>query len=426
MGKEKPGFLTPKAIANRIKAKGLQKLRWYCQMCQKQCRDENGFKCHMMSESHQRQLLLFAENPDEYVDTFSKEFEEGYCELLKRRFGTKRVHANIVYQEYIAHKDHVHMNSTMWETLTDFVKWLGREGKCTVDYTEKGWFVMYIDRDPETIRKQEAVRAKEKMDMDDEERTSQFIQKQIERAAETAKHTPVVEYTELQRQDDEEKVTFTMPTVKKEESSLAKNPFGFNPFKKPAPKDHRESSTSSQSSETPVPSSSSSSSSSTSSSDSSSTSKLGKKSEKAGEKRKAKSALDEIMEVEEKKKEKVNRKDHWLRKGIVVKVVFKRLGDKYYKKKAYIKDVKDLYTGIIKMLDSGDTLKVDQTHVETVIPAIGKSVMVVNGAYRGEEATLESLDEKNFSCSIRISQGLLKGRVVQGVQYEDISKLHSS
>ena len=40
MGKAKAGFLTPKAIANRIKAKGLQKLRWYCQMCQKQCRDE--------------------------------------------------------------------------------------------------------------------------------------------------------------------------------------------------------------------------------------------------------------------------------------------------------------------------------------------------------------------------------------------------
>ena len=36
----KHGFLTPKAISNRIKSKGLQKLRWYCQMCQKQCRDE--------------------------------------------------------------------------------------------------------------------------------------------------------------------------------------------------------------------------------------------------------------------------------------------------------------------------------------------------------------------------------------------------
>ena len=28
---------TPKDIANRQKAKGLQKLRWYCQMCQKEC-----------------------------------------------------------------------------------------------------------------------------------------------------------------------------------------------------------------------------------------------------------------------------------------------------------------------------------------------------------------------------------------------------
>ena len=39
MGKD-GGFLTPKAIGNRIKAKGMQKLRWYCQSCEKQCRDE--------------------------------------------------------------------------------------------------------------------------------------------------------------------------------------------------------------------------------------------------------------------------------------------------------------------------------------------------------------------------------------------------
>jgi DNA/RNA-binding protein KIN17 len=43
MGKN-GGFLTPKAISNRIKAKGLQKLRWYCQSCQKQCRDEVSFR----------------------------------------------------------------------------------------------------------------------------------------------------------------------------------------------------------------------------------------------------------------------------------------------------------------------------------------------------------------------------------------------
>ena len=45
----KGDFLTPKAIANRIKAKGLQKLRWYCEMCQKQCRDANGYKVRVIS-----------------------------------------------------------------------------------------------------------------------------------------------------------------------------------------------------------------------------------------------------------------------------------------------------------------------------------------------------------------------------------------
>lgn len=99
-GKAEKG--TPKYIANKIKAKGLQKLRWYCQMCQKQCRDENGFKCHTMSESHQRQLLLFADHSAAYLDQFSRDFADGYCELLRRQFGTKRVSANKVYQDYIS------------------------------------------------------------------------------------------------------------------------------------------------------------------------------------------------------------------------------------------------------------------------------------------------------------------------------------
>ena len=34
----------------------------------------------------------------------------------------------------------------------------------------------------------------------------------------------------------------------------------------------------------------------------------------------------------------------------------------------------------------------------------GKTVLVVNGAYRGSEATLMVLDEKHFCCSIQLSQ----------------------
>ena len=115
-----------KAIGNAIKAKGLQKLRWYCQMCQKQCRDENGFKCHAMSESHQRQMLVFAENPDSVMNEFNEEFEECFLLLLSRRHSVKRVRANEVYNEYISDKDHVHMNSTSWHKLSDFVQVRGR------------------------------------------------------------------------------------------------------------------------------------------------------------------------------------------------------------------------------------------------------------------------------------------------------------
>uniref|UniRef100_A0A3P9D5Y0 Kin17 DNA and RNA binding protein n=1 Tax=Maylandia zebra TaxID=106582 RepID=A0A3P9D5Y0_9CICH len=180
----KADFLSPKAISNRIKAKGLHKLRWYCQMCQKQCRDENGFKCHCVSESHQRQLLLASENPTKFMDYFSDELKSDFLELLRRLFGTKRVHNNIVYNEYISHREHIHMNSTQWETLTDFTKWLGREGFCKVDETPKGWYIQYIDRDPETIRRQEEQARKKKQELDDEERSARMIEEQVRKGRE--------------------------------------------------------------------------------------------------------------------------------------------------------------------------------------------------------------------------------------------------
>ena len=71
-------------IGNRIKAKGLQKLRWYCQLCQKQCRDENGFKCHQLSDSHRRQMEVFGQNPERVVEGFSEEFELDFMEHLRQ------------------------------------------------------------------------------------------------------------------------------------------------------------------------------------------------------------------------------------------------------------------------------------------------------------------------------------------------------
>lgn len=387
MGKAE--FLTPKAIANRIKSKGLQKLRWYCQMCQKQCRDENGFKCHCMSESHQRQLLLASENPQQFMDYFSEEFRNEFLELLRRRFGTKRVHNNVIYNEYISHREHVHMNATMWETLTDFTKWLGREGYCKVDETPKGWYIQYIDRDPETICRQQELEKKKKQELDDEERNAKFIEELVRRGKEGKEEEAPV-FTELKRENEEEKVAFNLnkgqcaSTPAPKSSSLGPNPLQAIPSVK------RKESGPASSSET--------------------------------KDKKKKSALDEIMEFEEQKKRSL-RRDHWLHTGIVVKLITKKLGEKYYKKKAVIKEVQEKYTAIIKMIDSGDKLKVDQTHLETVIPAPGKKLLVVNGGYRGNEAILNSIHEQSFSATIIIDSGPLQGRKVESVQYEDISKL---
>ncbi|XP_035531485.1 DNA/RNA-binding protein KIN17 [Morone saxatilis] len=392
----KADFLSPKAIANRIKSKGLQKLRWYCQMCQKQCRDENGFKCHCMSESHQRQLLLASEDPNKFMDYFSDEFKSDFLELLSRRFGTKRVHNNIVYNEYISDREHVHMNSTQWETLTDFTKWLGREGFCKVDETPKGWYVQYIDRDPETIRRQEEQARKKKQDLDDEERSAKFIEEQVRRGRDgkEPEETPV--YTELKRESEEEKIAFNLGA-----SSCVAGP----------------SKSSSALGASALKAAAASSSSSTKRKDTSSSS------DSRSDKKK-KSALEEIIEMEERKKKKQQqvRTDYWLQPNIVVKVVTKRLGDRYHKKKAVVTEVRDKYAAVVKIIDSGDKLKLDQNHVETVIPAPGKRVLILNGPYRDTEAVLEGIDEKNFSATLTLDSGKEKGKRVD-IAYEDFSKL---
>lgn len=101
-------------------------------MCGKQCRDENGFKCHLSSESHKRQMMVFGENPDRVVQGYSEEFENCFMEHLRRSHPYSRVSAKNVYNEYIADRHHIHMNSTHWLTLTDFVQHLGKKGLCKV------------------------------------------------------------------------------------------------------------------------------------------------------------------------------------------------------------------------------------------------------------------------------------------------------
>jgi DNA/RNA-binding protein KIN17 len=72
------------------------------------------------------------------------------------------------------------MNATGWTTLSGFVRYLGRTGKAIVEETPKGWYIQYINRDPEVLARQEALEKKEKHDLSDEERTRQMLEKRIQ------------------------------------------------------------------------------------------------------------------------------------------------------------------------------------------------------------------------------------------------------
>jgi len=97
-----------KFLNNKLKSKGLQRLRWYCQVCERQMRDENGFKMHTSAESHVRRMLLVGEDPKKYINDYSNQFQRDFLQLLRTSHGEKKVHLNHFYQEYISDRSHVH------------------------------------------------------------------------------------------------------------------------------------------------------------------------------------------------------------------------------------------------------------------------------------------------------------------------------
>ena len=281
------------------------------------------------------------------------------------------------------------MNATKWVTLTGFIQYLGKSGKCTVDETEKGWYITWIDRDPETIARQEASQKAEKLKKDDEEKNADFILKQValdRKRKEGTVEDRQPEYTELVRTSEDQKITLGLNLTSSQTSSATQPPNLSN-----SSKVFKQSSKKSDKSE---------------------------RTESSTKRKAASSNLSQIMEQE--LAEKIKKKESsWLMTGILVKIVTKSLGDNYYKQKGYVKTVVDDYTAVVVISSSGSKVKLDQRHLETVIPAIGRQVMVISGKYRGKEGVLKSLMVEDFSASIE----LLNGKIVT-LQYEQFSKKH--
>ena len=464
----KHGFLTPKAIANRIKSKGLQKLRWYCQMCEKQCRDENGFKCHLMSESHQRQMQIVSQNPEKFISDFSNEFKKDFLDILWRRHGQSRVKATKVWSEYISDRDHIHMNATVWVTLTNFVKHLGKEGICVVDQDMEGnWYMSYNYRDPEVIARQKALEKKEKMDMDDDERLLRMIRKQKERAEASGEQGE-------EEEDEEEKKAKSLLDLDAAKNKSLKISLGGGPSL--SSKSSSSSSASSSSSSSPSSASSASSlvkpkpktprnifdeveSKKTEEIDPLPVTGKRKREESEGRREEGEreggnkkmrklSAVEELARENERwkqrqqerqdEREKKKREEKkyqqkqpqndeeapWLEPDLIVKITHKSVGNgKYYKKKAQVVEVVGGYGAILRVLDNNHKLKLDQSDLQTVLPGEGGEVVVVGGRRaRGEVGRLVKVDEGRFVAVVEIVTGKRKGERYD-FEYEDICKL---
>uniref|UniRef100_A0A7S3YPR8 DNA/RNA-binding protein Kin17 WH-like domain-containing protein n=1 Tax=Lotharella globosa TaxID=91324 RepID=A0A7S3YPR8_9EUKA len=368
-------------------------------MCNKQCRDENGFKCHTMSESHARQMRLFRENSGKYMSYYSDMFKKGFMEVARRR-ARNRVKANVVYQEYIKDRHHIHMNSTCWETLSSLVVYLSKNGMVDADKTEKGWYIKWKDTDPERMARRAAAERLDKMKMTADAVAERQIQEQVARAhklAGTDKDGGDVEEDKKELKRDEKRGELKM-------NIAARKPIERNvTIGSTAVFDNAKA--------------------------------TGKKRKKMQQK---KSALEELMEEQEREKKRKKdakrkrpkdvRKENWLFKGLVVKCINKRVGGgAYYKKKGVVKRIHNKFEGEVKMNDSGDVLRLDQEHLETVIPGIGKPVLVLNGGFRGYEAELLSLDDDpkkdEPTVTVKIAAGEWEGEVVKDVALEDVCKL---
>ncbi|KAK9815421.1 hypothetical protein WJX72_003398 [[Myrmecia] bisecta] len=410
MGKN--DFLTPKAIGNRIKAKGLQKLRWYCQMCQKQCRDENGFKCHLTSESHKRQMAVFGLSGERVVEGYSEEFEASFLEHLRVSHPSARVSAKIVYNEFINDRNHIHMNATKWLTLTEFVTYLGREGKCKVDETPKGWFISLIQRDPMADLVGEKRLKRDQAEKEEEERLQADIQSQIERARKVARvdQSSPSGGSELQRDADGQPVTIALQASRAGAAAAAKlaaGPSRLNPAFAKEDKLEKQNNQAGPSSGKPK----------------SKVEELMER-EKLLSKQRAERSAREAKQAADAQPSTSGREVPWLQEGIVVKVMSKELQQHgYYKKKGVVDRIKQKYLGVVRMLDSGDVLQVDQAQLETVLPQAGGSIMVLAGKYRGLKAQMLGINEDKFQAQVQIKGGEHAGEEVW-LDYEHLSKLH--
>ncbi|CCD25362.1 Rts2p NDAI_0F00430 [Naumovozyma dairenensis CBS 421] len=236
-------FGTAKYLSKQMKAKGLQKLKFYCQICSKQCRDENGFKSHIKSPSH---LLKIANVTNEDIENYSVQFEKDFLKLLKLNHGEKPIQANKFYNEFIQDKNHIHMNSTNFTSLNKFIKYLSKNGKIKIhglqDYIkEKGndsdnnldmgqLMISFIDTSSENVLRKQKISEMALLEKTHHEINNIMLQNQIKKNGISIVTDTSIDYDNVTITDVNQEVhlneidpiSLTIPSSNKNKSKISK------------------------------------------------------------------------------------------------------------------------------------------------------------------------------------------------------------
>jgi DNA/RNA-binding protein KIN17 len=281
------------------------------------------------------------------------------------------------------------MNATRWHTLTDFVAHLGRTGKCRVDETEEGWFLMLVAADKAKAAAEAARAKREKAERDDAARAAAAVAAQAERAAKEAAGkegdgNAAVSH-ELVRCEGEAPVRVAVAAAARGARAPAPPPA----FGDDGEGDNDAAAAAAAKRARP----------------------LSKLEEVMARETAAKKAREDAA-AEAAPPAPAADDAPWIAPGLVVKLVAKELkGAGLYKAKAEIKSVAG-HVATVATLDTGAVLKVDQAHLETVLPGVGGRVAIVAGpggrarrASLGHRGALAAIDEAAFQARVVLDAG---------------------
>ncbi|KAJ9458690.1 KIN17-like protein [Diplonema papillatum] len=392
--------------------------KFWCQMCQKQCKDKRGFEDHCNGQAHAAAMSLFAKEPEKYLEEFSSRFEEQFMEVLKERYGDSRTKITLVYAIYCANPDpeRVRLNGTRWATVGEFAQYLektgGRASNVTV-HTEAGdggqvqHYVQLMDVVPrevlqkraDDVRRVELRKKREaaEQDRDFEHRRRLLLQKQAERQADELVRSVMSSDQKpnaVPVASDQVSISLSVKKTQLLEGSafdrMEKDAGGPAKRKNPEPKLTGVSAT------------------------------LESLKGELDRKKRRKDDSDWRKKQPEPpvKKEAAEPEDRpWLLPGITVKVLAERLGGGvYYKTKGFVEKIEDGgFVGKVRLHDAA-AATIDQQQLETVVPKPGGAVVVVAGPHRGARGVLAEVLPNEFSARIALKNEVLT------LRYEHFSK----